>query len=233
MVEVVVFDLGGTLYLSEKGVAEGNRARFDRMKGMGFEISWDKYQKLTERTAEIFDEKYAGSVKRFEDGRFSDILFDLWGKEVSWETKVELDRIFREEWLKNQELRNSARDVLQFCKDKGMKMGVITNGDGEMTSRIERDEIDHFFDVVVCSTDVGAEKSDLDPFQVFLDSVDVAPEQCLMVGNRMDEDIQAKKVGMKTVLLEDDAFERRPVNVKPDYRIGELKELKDIIKEVC
>jgi len=233
MIKVVVFDLGGTLYLSENGVIEGNRARFDRMKEMGFEISWDKHQKLTERTSEIFDEKYAGSVKRFEDGRFSDIFFDLWEKEVSWETKVELDEAFLEQWLKNQELRDSARDVLQFCKDKGMKMGVITNGDEKMTSRIERDGIDHFFDVVVYSTDVGTEKSDLDPFHVFLDSVDVAPEQCLMVGNRLDEDVQAKKVGMKTVLLERDAFKRRTVNVKPDYRIGELKELKDIIKEVC
>lgn len=88
------------------------------------------------------------------------------------------------------------------------------------------------FDVVLYSTGVGAEKSAVEPFEVFLRKTGLDGEECLMVGNRVDEDTYAKEVGMKTVLLTKNASEPIGEKMEPDYRIQELDELKDIIQKL-
>jgi FMN phosphatase YigB (HAD superfamily) len=50
-----------------------------------------------------------------------------------------------------------------------------------------------------------------------------------MIGNRMDEDIFAKKAGMKTVLLEDSRQKYFKETEEPDFRIKKLTELKNIL----
>lgn len=233
MVDVIIFDLGGTLYRSDNAVSKGNKARLNKMKEMGFQIKQEEYNELAKKTAEIFDEKYSGTIKRFESGRFSDIFFDLLGKEVSWQTKEKLDEAFFEKWLKNQKLKENAEEVLKFCEEKNFRMAVISNGNEEMTNRIKRDGIDHYFEEVIYSVDVGAEKSDMEPFYVLLEKMDVKPEKCLMIGNRLDEDIQAKKIGMKTVLINDNNDKHQSnTNIEPDYTMENIEELKNIIKKL-
>ena len=57
-----------------------------------------------------------------------------------------------------------------------------------------------YFDVVVSSHDCGVVKPDEKIFRLALTRAQAAPEDCFMVGDRLDNDIApAKKLGFNTV----------------------------------
>lgn len=66
-------------------------------------------------------------------------------------------------------------------------------------------------------------------FKYVCNEVNVKPEECLMVGNDMQEDLPASDLGMKTFLVKDYLIDRGSPKYKPDYE-GSLE---DLYKFVC
>jgi FMN phosphatase YigB (HAD superfamily) len=60
-------------------------------------------------------------------------------------------------------------------------------------------------------------------YQEIADRIDVNPQDCLMVGNDMGEDLIAQKLGMKTFLVKDMLIEK-DVPYRPDWQ-GRLQDL--------
>lgn len=71
-------------------------------------------------------------------------------------------------------------------------------------------------------------------FTEILQKIDADPENCIMIGNDPVEDVAAKKVGIKTYLVEDYMIERSEAEgvelIEPDWR-GTLKELRQKLKQ--
>jgi len=67
-------------------------------------------------------------------------------------------------------------------------------------------------------------KPNLDYYREILQRLGVAPEECLMVGNDVDEDMVASKLGMKVFLLTDCLINRHSVDVSI-YPHGGFEEL--------
>jgi len=131
-------------------------------------------------------------------------------------------------------------DVLTELKNRGYKLGVITN---TVTSREEhvrmalrRTGIEKYFDVIVTSVDVGFGKPDEKIFLTALKMVNVKPEEAVMVGNRISADIAGgNRIGMKTILYK---WNQRYMNEitspeeQPTHTINSLKELPKILSEL-
>ncbi len=68
-------------------------------------------------------------------------------------------------------------------------------------------------------------------FLEILEKVGVKPQECLMIGNDVDDDLPAVQVGIKTFLVEDFLINRYDRKIKVDYK-GKLKELPAFLEEL-
>ena len=86
--------------------------------------------------------------------------------------------------------------------------------------------------MVVASAEVGYAKPDFEIFNVALEQADCKPNETVMIGDRLDNDIiPAKKLGMKTVWVRQGFAKMQYVkseNERPDYIIENIGDIMDI-----
>lgn len=115
---------------------------------------------------------------------------------------------------------------------KKYKLGIIANQIAETQRRIDNWGIGKYFDVVVASAEVGYAKPDFEIFNVALEQADCKPNETVMIGDRLDNDIiPAKKLGMKTVWVRQGFAKMQYVkseNERPDYIIENIGDIIDI-----
>lgn len=85
---------------------------------------------------------------------------------------------------------------------KYYKIGIIANQELGSEQRLEKLGLLKYIDLVIASAEEGVAKPDLRIFQIALDRADCKPEEAVMVGDRIDNDIiPANRIGMKTVWI--------------------------------
>ncbi|UNC93441.1 HAD family hydrolase [Candidatus Contubernalis alkaliaceticus] len=65
-----------------------------------------------------------------------------------------------------------------------------------------------------------------------LDKVGARPQDCIMIGNDVDDDLCAAQVGIKTYLVEDFLINRSKRSIDADYR-GSLKDLPEFLEKIA
>jgi putative hydrolase of the HAD superfamily len=100
------------------------------------------------------------------------------------------------------ELRPGIAEVLDALKQRGLKLGLAANQPAATLQRLEHHGIADYFENQGISGVYGFRKPDVRLFLRACEDLDVAPEECIMVGDRIDNDVvPAKVLGMPTVLL--------------------------------
>lgn len=88
--------------------------------------------------------------------------------------------------------------------------------------------LDNYFDAVVTYDDTGRRKPAKEPFLLICEKLGVKPQECLMLGDWPERDVQGGKLaGMKTCLAK--YGQVRPA--KADYQIKAFKGLLDVVEE--
>ena len=91
-----------------------------------------------------------------------------------------------------------------------------------------------YIDLVVASAEEGVAKPDLRIFRIALERAACKPEEAVMVGDRIDNDIiPAKKLGMKTVWIKQGFggyAELKTVEEQPDYIVNTLAEITELFR---
>ncbi|MCL2408477.1 MAG: HAD family hydrolase [Oscillospiraceae bacterium] len=109
-------------------------------------------------------------------------------------------------------------------------LGVIANH-GKDTAEVLG--IGRFFNVYAASEAVGFRKPDLRIFETALAQANCAPENALMIGDRLDNDIYpAKKLGMKTIWIRQGfggVPEPPSMEYEPDYTVNTLSDILEIL----
>jgi putative hydrolase of the HAD superfamily len=95
--------------------------------------------------------------------------------------------------------------VLAALKQKGLKLGIVTNGrDAFQRSKIDGMGFTKFVDSIVTSGGFGVKKPDLKIFRACLEKLDVAPESTAFVGDDFAADMEpAIELGTCPVLSKD------------------------------
>lgn len=92
--------------------------------------------------------------------------------------------------------------TLTELKQRGLRLGIISNFDSRLTDILRACELDQFFDSVHISTQIGAAKPDAAIFQAALEHYNIEPHQALHIGDSMREDIEgAQSAGMQALLI--------------------------------
>lgn len=137
-------------------------------------------------------------------------------------------------WHKEDEVPyDDAVNVLKQLNERGYKIGIIANQSAGTEQRLKNWGMMEYINFVVSSAEEGVSKPDKEIFIIALRRAGCNPENAVMIGDRIDNDIYpAKKLGMKTVWIKQ-GFARfqNPVNSEyiADYTINTLSELADII----
>ena len=98
--------------------------------------------------------------------------------------------------------------------------------------RLEAFGIRKFIDVVVASAEEGTQKPDRKIFDIAFERAGCTPEEAVMIGDRIDNDIvPAKKLGMKTIWIKQGfgRFWQLSEEEIPDCEVSCLTDLLDLL----
>lgn len=210
----VLFDLDGTILGSYR---DKNEVRNECVRKYGVqEIDKEKY-------FEVLNEVLHNSKVEDREPIFRRFIGD---EELSGIVAEE----YEERSLENVFVYPDAEEVLPKIKSK---KGIVTNGPRlTQWGKIRKFELEKYFDSIVVSGEVGKSKPGKEIFQIALRSLKAAPGESLYVGNVPHLDVKgAENAGLVSVLIDRDGnFEdSEKVNPKPDYIIGDLRELYGIV----
>ena len=123
-----------------------------------------------------------------------------------------------------------AEEVLEALKGR-YRLGLLSNNIVEYArGPLEHLALERFFDVVVISGEENTRKPEPEIFHRALKKIGATPSEAMMVGDSILEDVAASKsVGM-TAAWVNRSGEKPKLEVKPDYTIGDLRELLDILQ---
>ncbi len=82
------------------------------------------------------------------------------------------------------------------------KIGVIANQSLGTAERLENFGVRKYFDLIIASAEEGISKPDRRIFEIALERSNCKPENAVMIGDRIDNDIvPAKQLGMKAIWI--------------------------------
>ena len=123
--------------------------------------------------------------------------------------------------------------TLTELKQRGYKLGVIANQNNGTEQRLKNWNLHQFFEIIAASAELGIAKPDPAIFEWALQKADCSPQNAVMVGDRMDNDMApANRLGIHTVRLKRGLgayHEPQSDNEMPEYTISMLAELLDLL----
>jgi putative hydrolase of the HAD superfamily len=145
--------------------------------------------------------------------------------------------IFFEDYLNSLELRPCAKKLLEKAS-MNYKLGIISNFTYApvIYAGLRKLGINHFFNTVLVSEDVGWRKPHIKIFQEALKRLNVAAEEAVYVGDSPEEDIKgARAAGMKTIFVPSQFYSNEELKKnqhKPDLIIKDICTLHRIFHEI-
>jgi putative hydrolase of the HAD superfamily len=119
-------------------------------------------------------------------------------------------------------------NVLEYLKDKGYKMHLITNGfEKTQHSKLKSSSLEGYFGEVITSESSNSLKPQKEIFEYALNKAGTTAPQSLMIGDSIEVDIEgAMNVGMDQVHVN---YNNDPQEIKPTYTVTNLLGLKKIL----
>ncbi len=168
----IFFDIGSTVVDEEK--AFNHRIR-DMIRGTSV-----TFEQFSEKRIQYAKEGYNGDQKAIE-------YFGL--TKTPWHSEDETPF-------------DDCTQTLQALCEKGYKLGIIANQKPGSKARLDAWGLGRYFSVIASSAELGVSKPDKEIFLRALAMADCDPENAVMVGDRLDNDINpAKELGMLTVRI--------------------------------
>lgn len=133
------------------------------------------------------------------------------------------------EWRFEDEILFGDTDECLKKLSRKYKIGVIANQLPGTAGRLEKFGILKYIDLVIASAEEGVSKPDKRIFEIALERSGCKPENAIMVGDRIDNDIvPAKQIGMKTIWVKQGfggLWKVTSENEKADYEADNLSDL--------
>lgn len=181
----------------------------------------------------------SGSVPRASGSGSSsgrDIRIEVWGKAIAScglqheNLAIEAADLYSKERRATYKSFPEAYDVLSNLRQK-FNLGIISNGPiSVQREKLQTIGLDHFFDVIVVSGEIGIGKPDPGIFLKALELMRVAANETLYVGDSLSSDIAgARNAGLYAIWLNRKKADKPPNEVNPDAEINTLCELLSIL----
>lgn len=217
-IEVIFFDLDGTLHDNSKGMTIALRKTYQKFR--------DRLAPVTEgEFLEMHKKLVAKLIKEYREGTLQEA--------VPWEVTYRFQQILKQLKIRNKSLimdlsetfSRLRKDCVQIFPGvkgglshlkKQYQLAILSNG----PSVLQRNKLRwlglyEIFDWILISEEIGYNKPDVRIFRYALRATGVKPEESVMIGDSVDADLAAKNIGIKTILFD-------PKNLYTTYDFGEL-----------
>ena len=230
MIKTILFDLDGTLLpMDQDKFIEGY---FGAMAKRFISLGYD-------------GEKSVKSV-----WRAIGVMFNNDGKqtneEVFWQNLGEFEKVSAESEIFDDFYKNEFQTLVKFCsfnkeipkmikelKKAGYKLVLATNPVFPpigTNSRIKWAGLDASdFDLITTYDNIGYCKPNTEYYSDIVKRLNLRAEECLMVGNDIDDDMTAEQIGMKVFLLTDCLINKKGKDITK-YPNGNIDTLKEFLK---
>ena len=111
------------------------------------------------------------------------------------------------------------------------KIGVIANQSLGTSERLENLGVRKYLDLIIASAEEGVSKPDRRIFEIALERSSCKPENAVMIGDRIDNDIvPAKQLGMKTIWVKQGFGSLWNITDESEKADMEINNLSDVLK---
>jgi 2-haloalkanoic acid dehalogenase type II len=204
--DAILFDAGGTLI----DAIPPREAVFSRvLSKYGKTVESKRIAPLLAKADGVFDSEFAKHDGKNEDAlwsKYDDFILDELGftgnrgplaKDLSAAWDEILPKV--ESWVCYPE----TEPVLEILKDRGFKLGVVSNATDLVRRVFNNLGLTKHFDFLVVSDEVGVRKPSPKIFKLALEMAETSPGRSLFVGDKLATDVTgAKRVGMNAVLID-------------------------------
>lgn len=153
------------------------------------------------------------------------------GLTVDVETLDAFLRLEQEAWWQGVRVFDDVIPALETLRARGIRIGLCSNAPYRVASlhdQLRHFGLHHLLDSVTFSAEVGVRKPHPRIFEAALTSLQTTAEQCVMVGDSLEDDVAgAQRAGLHGIFIARGA-ERRSLDLgrrKPDAVINSLNEL--------
>ena len=222
----IFFDLDRTLWDFEKNSESALRSMFTEFKLNDsistFEEFFDKYRQIN---SEYWNAYGQGKINKdqLRNQRFIDTL-------IYFKIKHEnVGRTMADRYIElspyQKQLFPGTKEVLKELKDQGFQLNIITNGFKEIQAvKLKSCGLEHFFDVVLCSEEVGQSKPHPLVFQEALNRAKAKAEHSIMIGDDLYADVNgAENAGIRGVLFDPNKNFKAHPNIEKIDRLSDIK----------
>jgi HAD superfamily hydrolase (TIGR01549 family) len=221
-IRAVLFDVGGPLSTE----VEHERA-----------IDADIRSLFAEAGMLVTDARYAevwrSAVESFAPNAYEAVIWQLAEGDEEVATSVYREVARRGNERGSFQLREGIAELLAALSTRGLRLGLAANQPADVIERLEKVGIAKYFQSTVVSGSHGYYKPDVRLFLHACEALGVTPEECVVVGDRIDCDIvPAKALGMRAVRLRTGrhiAQEPRNDDERPDAEASDVPGLRAAI----
>ena len=227
--EALIFDVGDTLVKHSPGEEEIYISRIEYLGFMVDDVTAKSIANAITKTAHEQIQKEQNGSPRMPDNDFTAMLDKAALSCINKEkNEDELLRQLNNISLPKQELTiiPGTVDVLQSLKDKGFRLGIVSNHRAWLPEFLKEIGLTPFFETIVVSDIVGVEKPDTRIMKIALDNMKLKASSCLYIGDHPFDVLCAKNAGIDCAwLTEPDNVLPESIPYKEDYKIKKLDEL--------
>ncbi|TAK55861.1 MAG: HAD family hydrolase [Dehalococcoidia bacterium] len=153
-------------------------------------------------TPEAYAEATAWAVSSFAPDAYAAIITRLAGGDLALAERAYAAMHRRADRRTSFELREGIAGVIAWLRGRGLLLGLAANQPARTLDVLDELGIGRYFSHRQVSGTHGFHKPDVRLFLAACDDLGVATEQCIMVGDRIDNDVApARLLGMTTVLF--------------------------------
>lgn len=180
-----------------------------------------RMREVAERANVTYDSVYKKAMEFYHNNQKGDLeIAKLFGVELTkWHEEDEI-------------LYEDARECLHELHGR-YHIGIIANQSLGTAERLKQYGVLEYIDLVIASAEEGVSKPDKRIFEIALNRAKCTPEQSIMIGDRIDNDIiPAKRIGMKTIWIKQGFGRYWKITKeceKASYEVNCLTELLEIL----
>lgn len=246
MIKAVLFDMGGTLHVSDSppGRAEWFARRLlDRLADYGIRIDADPEtlaRKLHEN-AEAYKHWGEQNLRELPQVQvWQQWYLRDWDVDRSKLEPIAEELSFLHDYERTRTIRRPhLNQTMDALRDMGIRLGIISNvmSSSVMPHYLREYGLDTYMDCVLLSCTAGARKPDPSIFRMAERGMGLAPEELAYVGDTLSRDVRGvRNAGWRLAIqIKNPSVAHRDVGLerlyKPDYLIEDLAQIPGIIQK--
>jgi 8-oxo-dGTP diphosphatase/putative hydrolase of the HAD superfamily len=190
-IKAVLFDVGGPIDTETARERAFDQALVVALAAEGIRVTPDAYAGAS-----------AQAVSAFAPSAYKAIIWSLCGGDVERARAAYSRFIAATEYLPDIEPRPGIAELFASLRGRRLRLGLAANQPHDVLERLDAHGLGGFFEHREVSGTHGYRKPDVRLFLRCCDALGVAPDECIMVGDRIDNDIApARSLGMHAILF--------------------------------